>query len=683
MDLDSVKTIVTSPEYNAKAVCKKMNSIPKSTVKKFSRRDDALNYVKFEHFLGKTNINELSMAEKKKLMELLVKNNVSTFGTGKNKLFPIMPKNKEEYCALLQKLSRSIGISTRPLTKEEMSVFEGGILRIANDIQGVDIGKIKLSLETSREEFTAKAKGIMGSLTELEQRKVMDYFGFEIQDGKLKGYPINVNNGQKLSEIKSVKTKNVIEALRPYVAEFSENNRLVVEGANSAFEKDLNEILTGLPELRSIIGRVQHKTHDYTLDKHTLKVLQNVVSDPKFESLTESDKKVVSIASLLHDITKAEGLRDAAHPAESAFDAYYIIQKFALSEEEHLKIYELIRSHNWLDRLNNPKNTPETVEKIAQDIAFDARHTNTFELAKILCEADLKSVKKDTSFFDYHKKTLKAMSDKVDGYLKRIHSSEIVLPQTVIPSADKIAGGVTESANGITNTVIYMNKAGEDLSKYGFAPGTTKENWRALVHALDMEDQMGKFDTFSFIDTEALLSTSYIDTKSYRVFRNQGLILDVNPNDIHAGYFKDFGTGYSKDIELLKSDYLFNGQRTDSLGDNVWRADRTEYRNYISDLIKKTAGLSDEEYIEKMAQIQGCRSLTDIEKTDKGFADVLKKVFDSMEAGKRRGGRQYNEMLVTRPKIQGVFAYDKKYKEIPEFLRKYAMDNNLPIIIFG
>ena len=45
--------------------------------------------------------------------------------------------------------------------------------------------------------------------------------------------------------------------------------------------------------------------------------------------------------------------------------------------------------------------------------------------------------------------------------------------------------------------------------------------------------------------------------------------------------------------------------------------------------------------------------------------------------------RNYNEVLVSRPKIQGVFAYNKEYGKIPEFLRKYAQDNDLPIIIFG
>ena len=371
-----------------------------------------------------------------------------------------------------------------------------------------------------------------------------------------------------------------------------------------------------------------------------------------------------------------------------------------LPEEQQLKIYELIKSHNWLDRLNNPKNTADDIQRIAQDIAFDSRHTNTFELAKILCEADMKAVKKDSSFFEHHKKTLDKMSAAVDKYIKRIHETQIVLPQTVIPKASEIKKGVVKEANGIKNTVIYMNDAAEDLTQYGFSQGTTKGNWRGLVHALEREDQMQKFkglvhaleredqmqkfNTFSIIDTEALLSTSYIDTKGYKVFRKQGLILDVNPNDIHAGYCSDFGTGYGKSIELLKSDYLFNGLRkSKNLEKNAWRSDRSQYRDYISGLVKQKMGIDDEEYVKYMEKIQGCKSLTDIEEVDGNFAKVLKEVFEEMESKKRKGGRQYNEMLVSRPKIQGVFAYDKSYEAIPEFLRKYAQDNDLPIIIFG
>lgn len=682
ISLDTLNQVVE--EFKPSEAINKINAIPEKTLEKMDNGNDVLTYLRFEDYVGKNNINELSQAEKKKLMEKLVKNNVNSFGYRGSSLGPLIPTTQKEYCNLLNKLAKSIGIDTKPLTAQQKAFFEQGLHNLDNSIKGVDFNKVELELKIPRSVFVTKVTEAMKNLEPLEQRKVMDYYGFEIENGVLKGYPINLNNGDKLSEIASMKTRKVVENIRPLVIEFSEKNPIKVTNASADFEKDLNDILQGLPEFRPMIGKVQHKTHAYTLDKHTLKVLQGVVSNPKFQNLSTEDKKILSIASLLHDITKTEGVRDLAHPMESAFDAFYIIQKMNLPEEQQLKIYELIKSHNWLDRLNNPKNTPEMVQQIAQDIAFDSRHTNTFELAKILCEADMKAVKKDSTFFEHHKKTLEQMSNLVDRYIKRIHTTQIVLPQTVIPKASQITGGVTKSADGIKNTVIYMNNVGNDLSAYGFAKGTTKENWRGLVHALEEESQMSKFNTFSTIDTEALLSTSYMDTKSYKVFRKQGFILDVNTNDIHAGYCSDFGTGYEKSIELLKSDYLFHGQRkANELERNAWRSDRSRYRNYIPDLIKKAMGVNDEEYMKLLEKIQGCKSLTDIEKVDKKFAEKLKQVFEEMESRKRSGGRQYNEMLVSRPKIQGVFAYDKPYERIPKFLRKYAQENDIPIIIFG
>ncbi len=244
-----------------------------------------------------------------------------------------------------------------------------------------------------------------------------------------------------------------------------------------------------------------------------------------------------------------------------------------------------------------------------------------------------------------------------------------------------------------------MDSASDDLSRYGFAPGTKKENLRALVHALEREEQMSKFDTFSMIDTEALLSTSYIDAKHYRVFRDHGFVLDVNSNDIHAGYFRDFGTGYGKGIDLLKADYLFKNQRVDkNLKNDVWRSDRTQYRNYISDIIKKAMGttdafgqpvpISDKEYVNLLKKIQNCKSITDIENVDANFAKKLNELFDNMfrymeTHATRRGNRQYNEMLVCHPRIKAVYAYGQSYESIPKFLRKYAEDNDIPILIFG
>ncbi|MFA6989913.1 MAG: hypothetical protein WC197_07570, partial [Candidatus Gastranaerophilaceae bacterium] len=135
-------------------------------------------------------------------------------------------------------------------------------------------------------------------------------------------------------------------------------------------------------------------------------------------------------------------------------------------------------------------------------------------------------------------------------------------------------------------------------------------------------------------------------------------------------YFRDFGSGYQKYEKELKRDYIFgNAQK--------------KQRNYISDNLKKVLGYSDEQYIELMDKIQHCRSITDIEKVDKKAADVMQKLFKEMESGKRAHDRQYNEVLAVHPRVQGIFAYDEDVSQIPEKLRQYAQENDLPIIIFG
>ena len=516
---------------------------PKDVIKKLGTFDIS-TYVDYHQFWGVDNINQLDIQAKKALLQQLISSNSSTFGNGK-KISTILPSNQEEYCKLLDKLAKSIGVDVKPLSKAEHATFEKGIKGIANSIQNVDLNRATFDLDFSRADFVKQIQEKLSGLSKKEQAQVMDYFGFEIKDGILKGYPINVNNGEKLSEITTTKAQSVVEDIRPLVQKFSVDNKVKIKGASREFNDSVNEILKGLPELRPMFKKAQHGTHAFTLDVHTFKVLQEVCSNPKFQKLSDDDKKVLEIASLLHDITKTEGMRDSLHPIESAFDTYYIIQKLGLPESQQLKIYELVKTHNWLQLLNNEKN-PEIVENIAQDIAFDSRHTNTFELAKILCEADLKSVKKDDSFFKHFKPTLDEMSAKVDQYVQKLHNTQIALPQTQIPKASAIKNGVQKTHEGITNTVIYMDDLDDDLSKYGFAQGTTKQNWTALVHALEHPEQMGKFDTFSVIDNEALLSTSFINPQEYKVFRKQGLILDVNTNDIHAGYECDFGTGCTK-----------------------------------------------------------------------------------------------------------------------------------------
>ena len=76
---------------------------------------------------------------------------------------------------------------------------------------------------------------------------------------------------------------------------------------------------------------------------------------------------------------------------------------------------------------------------------------------------------------------------------------------------------------------------------------------------------------------------------------------------------------------------------------------------------------------------------TELDKINPKYAQAMREIIEEMDIHKRSYGRNYNEWLVSKPKIQGVFLESDKYSYTnpPEFLAKYAEDNDLPIIYFG
>lgn len=473
---------------------------------------------------------------------------------------------------------------------------------------------------------------------------------------------------QALNGIKNIQTSIKSVDLNNCEIKIEENGSVSVSN-NPQFEKDLNDILVGLPEFKNTIGRLQQGEHAYTVDKHMLKVLQNIANDPEFEKLNNSDKKVLTIAGLMHDLSKKEGVKDREHADDSAFDTYYILQRLDIENFEKIKIYNLIKTHHWLENVCKAKDREKTV----QDIAYDLRSDNEFEMSKILCKADLGAVRADNSFYLDFKELYDDVSTEIEDKVNEIRKTQIFMPQTKFPKASDIKNGKIMKADGIKNTVLVMDELKNDLSLYGFEEGCTKENFRTFLHGFDSEGSMVNFNEFNIVDSDAVLSTCYINSTNYRVFRQYGFLIDVENSNIHAGLPYDYGTWLKKNVEHIKADYIYSNE------ENRF----TKSRKYMPNLIKNKANLADEEYIEKIKNLRGCKSYSDIKKKDPDFAKVLNNVFYDMESRRRSNNRWYNEFLCSNPNVKAVYSYDKKYEEIPLFLRKYAADNDLPIIMFG
>ena len=205
-------------------------------------------------------------------------------------------------------------------------------------------------------------------------------------------------------------------------------------------------------------------------------------------------------------------------------------------------------------------------------------------------------------------------------------------------------------------------------------------NIKFFVHGLDYENQLAKFDAFSLVDSEVLLSVSYAERveSKYGFFRTQGVLLDAKTNYVHGGGNTDSGSGCGKFISEFKNRYIFGGERESD-------------RLYISNLIKEATGMDDAQYVQ-FIQANRNKSMIEIEPVE--YRDKIINVFATINSNTRKGNRAYNEMYISNPEVMGVFAYSADRQvgmpvefvggnENVQFLKSFALERDLPFIVFG
>lgn len=694
-------------------------------------KNETLTAFKYIDVFNKSNINEISIELKKKFLRNLVSSNSDLFDLSDElkEYFPILPDTQEKYCSLLPLIVRSIGIEEKVLKPFEIEKFNKDIISLSNSLASLSdekFNKLEIKQEYDRDSFINDVSNTIKSLDDNEKQKVYDYFGFELHQNEhtktkltIAGYP--KDNNKTDIDITDSKTKKAIEAIRPFVFKFNTNNYIYC--SNKEIEEKLNEIIAILPELRVSIGKIQegnkdengiianNGNHSFDAFKHSLKVMQKIVQDDNFNKLNDSDKKIMLIASLMHNISKKEGSKDIFHPKESSFDTFFIAKKFNLSQDEEVKLYNLIKYQKWLEFLDNVKST-----KKIKDTAYDLRHDNMLDMSLIFTHANLKAVKDNDSFHNEtgYGKMADIAAEKMQILIDRLKTTQPILPVTKIPSASRINEAIYEvHADGSTNIKgVYKNKDGlvilkynelvnEELEKIGFACGsivngikTATENGAKIdtgnikffAHGLEYPNQLAKFDIFSLVDSDALLSVSYAERpeSKYRFFRPQGVLLDCDTKYIHGGGESDAGSGFNKSIKEFKDNYVFGGKK--------------EYdRVYISDLIKNSTGMGNREYIKFVEDFKN-KPFSEIK--NKGLANRIISALASINSNSRLGDREYNEIFISNPKPpMAVFAYDmyekkerlspveflneKSVKERTGFLQEYAINRDIPFVIFG
>lgn len=548
--------------------------------------------------------------------------------------------------------------------------------KVLKEYDFTQFGKEGIPLKYSRDDFNKAINEIIESVPESERNLLLNHFGLEKGEA---GYDGLLNNKPFENQNVSKKSKIAAEKILQEINKFTLNNEVMLD---DKFAKAvLDGLVKGLPEFTSIIGKKQHGTHAYSVDIHTMKVLQTAMNDPLYNTLSDVDKTIVKFAALLHDTGKRGGIIDKGHAALSADYALSVLDKFEFPDRVKHRIIDIIDNHHWFEAYNTGKAT-------AQDVAVRCRRPEDFKIYEILAKADFASVNDDfhlslsktsnaAEFDTFMDNKFKAVEDEMKNLYSKANivlDTQFVQNGKLFPT-QSVKIGNKETQLKVLNLSQLDNE--EDLSKYGFAPGVTRDNARFTVHMTDPE--------FSRMESVYVLlnnplnqsgwSTSLISASNNRTYvgRKFGFIFDTDQANISKAYYENLGSGTQKDIGDFKELLFSDGKKRSYVKDNL-----------IADLKEKGIEISDDEYAQLTKYLLSKKytnQIKDIRINNKVIKaeDLVSSLDKSRD--ELFNGSFHSEIVSLNPRIKGLVAKVEKLENCPKEFLEFAQKYNLPIIL--
>ena len=574
------------------------------------------------------------------------------------------PELKKEFQEKAHILEKSIESAIEPIqvSSKANNSFWNNLLTTADKnighvIKNLDFViekhcKEGLPLEFSRADFVKELKSKLKSLPESQQAQVLKKLDITLDNDSYEGF-IKLNGlDSKIAE--ELEIKKLCE-------KFLLENR--INTGDAKIDKFLNSIINGMPELVNIIGKKQHGIQQYTLDIHTLKVLKEVVSHPKFETLSDQAKMIAQLMALFHDIGKKEGIVDSGHEFTSAIMTNDILGKINLPEFTKKRLIELIKNHNWLQLMNERQIN-------AEEAAIKFRNLEDVTIAEIFAEADLKGVGQE--FYAQYSDDLKTNIEAMRTAIDELYSTGNILFPTRILNLDKIP--VVEY-NGQKYRVLNLSKLpeGTDLRKFGLSVKDIKD-LRFLFHKGDFETMQTLTKAFN----DSLICATMIspDKKATFCGSNVGMLLDApNSNVINSTPYNQNSRGQKGFIDVVD----FSSKLSSF---------RTFQRDIFLKELSKKYNIKQSDYAEIYRQMVDKKYLTRVHDiTISGLtikAEDLINAYNAVENGiMMNSTSEHNEINLYNPQVKGAILIGNSLSEIPQDTLKYIQEHNLPIFIMG
>lgn len=552
---------------------------------------------------------------------------------------------RKELSALVKvnKVSPEVSNAFLKNFNQTVQVFEKETLSIEKLAQAGGI-----NLQYTRNAFKNDILKKIEHLPITEQNRILAKFGLANEgNGIISGLPI-ANESANLSKLES----SINESIKKFL---STDNKVVLPQGFEELSLSLDDICKAIPEFKFTIGAVQHKTQTYNLAEHMLKAMQENMKNPLYKELGGSDRRILGISTLLHDINKIERTITTGHALPSSHTVNAIVERMPnLTPMEKDRIVNFVKNHHWLEKVSD---NPNVIDELA--IAF--RSGNDFKMAKIFAKSDLKAVN-DRFFTYFGYKINSPATQAIDDAILNLQSKGRMMFTANVNAHRAIENGAKTvklgtGAETTNNLVIDSKQMGFDTNYFAYH-GANEANLKSIFASSGYGKGLG-------------LSISIGKNGASKVFEDNKTVVifdKLNMNNLGKVAKRNANTKYGKSpdkiLRYMKND---NGFVTEF---------RTNYPHEISDkeyalVFREIQGLD-------LNQVGTCKKIQQIlgsEAKAKDFENALEKT----NANFISSAINHSESVAFDLRA-GAVGVKGKASELSYDFRKFLEENNIPIV---
>ncbi|DAA97800.1 TPA: hypothetical protein CPT80_01280 [Candidatus Gastranaerophilales bacterium HUM_9] len=245
-------------------------------------------------------------------------------------------------------------------------------------------GKDGIPLKYSRNRFLGDLKAELEVLPPEERKLIEEKFDIRLNPTEFNEVGVEMERIPIVPE--NIGTSKAEQKISQIIKNFTQENETLIEDPET--KKVLDSIIQEFPEFTAVIGKKQHHTHQYSVDVHTIKNLQDNLQNHRLEGLDSDSQLVLKYSTILHDLGKqfiSDFCPDEGHARLSAIYTEKILGRMNLSPEIKSRILKQVEFHHWFKDYNMGRLSAKGVTNL-----FKTKEDVT--IAEIMARSDLKNV---------------------------------------------------------------------------------------------------------------------------------------------------------------------------------------------------------------------------------------------------------------------------------------------------